>query len=1093
MTGVSLAPRPPAMTTLLPGTRVRARDLEWEIVHSEPAGAQHRYRLRCVQGSLRGQEFDLLHPFEAVDPVQTELDPTRPARLKDWLLYHQAFLLEQQLGPAALLAAEPGRLEIQPYQLVPVLRALQMGRPRLLLADGVGLGKTIQAGLVMVELIARRRAHRILVVSPPGVLLQQWHTEMRDRFGLRFETLANASELQERRRQLELGANPFDHASLCLTSIDFAKQERVLQELERTTWDLVVIDEAHHCVKMSSGVEWDDSRRRRVAEVLAQKSDGLLLLTATPHDGFDPHFASLVELLDPSLVDGRGNLRGESYHRFQVRRLKHHIKDPKTGKDLFPQREVTPRPVRFDPEADAPFAKLQRELLALVAPVVRRARRQRRYDELLAFLALLKRSVSTVAACRATLTHVRDRYLELRRQGTEQQEARRQRLRTLRDLERRHARYGTLSFEEEQDQALLFAQEIAAELAAVPAEEQPAAIAERRADEQRAQRRDRRKLEGKDELASALDDLVQLAAAAETDDPKLAAMLQAIRDIRAAEPGANVLIYTEYTDSLEALVASLQAAKQAGRLDGEILAIRGSYSDSDRAKVTTRFTSEDGLILVSTDATAEGLNLHARCHHLLHLELPYNPNRLEQRNGRIDRYGQAHTPKVGYLYLQRTFEERVLLRLIAKYERQRDRLTFVPDTLGRASAADAGSERLLDALVEEQDGQLFARPRTEIQFGAAADTNDNESDATKTLLDEIDRATRSFTDAAKANSWLGLAGERAEKRYVEEASAASAAGRSLAGTDLLQFVKSALERDVGSADAIRTEPDGTLSLRLPTDWGLRLDGMAGYDRDAGLLRVSVDRSRAADAQKRPLGFLGRAHPVVARALERTRNARYGEADAWVDVRTSAVTAPVPEPELLVTFLGRIEGPQGSVFERVLAVRLRRRAKPEVLPTPQQWLDLCGLDRATPAKGLWDKHFAWATDRSTAAAAAAVAFAPLASEFLQGHADELARDRSDLEAWLLARSQAITGSITVAQGSLFEGAVAKSWRTSHDPMTRLAGCAADESLPRSTREEASAAVHTHQRRAAELERLGRLTPLPPLPLGLLMLLPEGGIR
>jgi len=1081
------------MTTLLPGTRVRARELEWEVVHSEPAGAQHRYRLRCVQGGLRGQEYDLLHPFETIEPVQTELDPKRPARLKDWLLYHQAFLLEQQLGHSALLAAEPGRLEIQPYQLVPVLRALQMGRPRLLLADGVGLGKTIQAGLVMVELIARRRAHRILVVSPAGPLLQQWRTEMRDRFGLRFDTLANASELQERRRQLELGANPFDHAALCLTSIDFAKQERVLQELERTTWDLVVIDEAHHCVKMGTSVDWDDSRRRRVAEVLAQKSDGLLLLTATPHDGIDAHFASLVELLDPSLVDGRGALRGEAYRRFLIRRLKHHIKDPKTGKDLFPQRTVTPRPVSFDPQSDTPFAKLQRELLAVVAPVVRRARRQRRYDELLAFLSLLKRSVSTAAACRSTLAHVRDRFLELRQQGAEQQEARKQRLRTLREFERRHARYGTLSFEEEQDQALLHAQEIAAELAAVPAEELAEVLAERRAEEHRGQRRDQRKLEGKDALATELDALVQLASAAEADDPKLAAVLHAIRQIRAKEPLANVLVYTEYTDSLDALLGGLQAAQKNGEIDGEILAICGADGDTDRAKVTTRFTTEDGIVLLSTDATAEGLNLHTRCHHLLHLELPYNPNRLEQRNGRIDRFGQTHTPQVGYLYLPRTFEERVLLRLIAKYERQRDALTFVPDTLGRATAADAANERLLDTIVEDDDAQLFARPRAEIQFGKAADTATGDTDAQQALLDEIDRATQSFTDAAKANSWLGLAGERAEQRHLEEASAASAEGRTLAGTDLFQFVRNALERDVGSADAVRTEPDGTVCFRLPAEWGLRLDGMAGFDRDSQILRVSQDRSKVTDAQKRPIGFLGRAHPVVARALERTRNARYGDADAWVDVRTSAVTAAIAEPELLLTFLGRIEGPTGTVFERVLAVRLRRSGVPQALASAPQWLDLCDPARAIPASGMWEKHYAWATDRTSSTTAAAKAFAPLATEFLQEHEAELARDRADLQAWLLTRSQGITGTLAVAQGSLFEGATAKSWRTSQDPLTRLAGCAADESLPRATREEAGTSIRAHERRAAELNRLAKLQPLPPLPLGLLMLLPSGGSR
>ena len=149
---------------LLPGTRVRARGLSWEVLTVESAGEQFRLRLRCTEGALRGTETDLLSPFEPVEPIIHRLEPRRAGRLIDWRLYHQAFLLEQDLGPRSLVAVEPGRLQIAPYQLVPVMRALEMSRPRLLLADGVGLGKTVQAGLVLAELIARRRAHRVLIV-----------------------------------------------------------------------------------------------------------------------------------------------------------------------------------------------------------------------------------------------------------------------------------------------------------------------------------------------------------------------------------------------------------------------------------------------------------------------------------------------------------------------------------------------------------------------------------------------------------------------------------------------------------------------------------------------------------------------------------------------------------------------------------------------------------------------------------------------------------------------------------------------------------------------------------------------------------------
>ena len=246
------------------------------------------------------------------------------------------------------MVAEPGRVRIEPYQLVPLMRALELPRPRLLLADGVGLGKTIEAGLIACELIARRRAHRVLVITPAGPLLTQWAQELRQRFGLRFIAITDAASLQEQRRRLELGGNPFDAIALCLTSLDFAKQERVLEELERSAWDLAIIDEAHHCVGAADGTDREDTQRRRLAEVIARRSDGLLLLTATPHDGYDPHFASLIELLDPSLVDGRGGLAGDAYRRHVVRRLKSHIRDPATGVPLFRERRVFPVKVEID-------------------------------------------------------------------------------------------------------------------------------------------------------------------------------------------------------------------------------------------------------------------------------------------------------------------------------------------------------------------------------------------------------------------------------------------------------------------------------------------------------------------------------------------------------------------------------------------------------------------------------------------------------------------------------------------------------------------------------------------------------------------------
>ncbi len=333
------------MSTLLPGTEVQSRGLKWEVVFSQNLGSQTLYRLRGLHGAFKGEEVELLEPFESILPTYRALDPERAGPIRNWLLYHQPFLLEQALGPNALLAVQPGRLRLEPYQLVPVLRAIRMSRVRLLLADSVGLGKTIQAGLILTELMARRLAHRILIVSPAGPLLDQWKTEMSERFGLRLDVIDRA-RMEEIRRSTELGANPFDHAPLALVSIDFLKQERVLDQLERASYDVAVIDEAHHCMDLGAAQDREDSQRRRLAEVLARRSDCLILATATPHDGSDRSFASLCELLDPSLLDGRGGLRGDAYRAHVVRRLKSHIFeiDPVTKEKRlkFKKRRVFP-------------------------------------------------------------------------------------------------------------------------------------------------------------------------------------------------------------------------------------------------------------------------------------------------------------------------------------------------------------------------------------------------------------------------------------------------------------------------------------------------------------------------------------------------------------------------------------------------------------------------------------------------------------------------------------------------------------------------------------------------------------------------------
>ena len=1055
------------------GSRVGARGLAWDVVEAQQLGAQQRLRLRCAGGDLPGLEWDILYPNEQVESLHTALRPEAPGPLSAWRLHHIACLLDQVPGPDEMLSAEPGRVTIEPYQLVPLMRALELPRPRLLLADAVGLGKTIQAGLIATELIARRRAHRILVVSPAGPLLTQWEHELRDRFGLRFTVIADAAALQRERRRTELGGNPFDSIALCLVSLDFAKQERVLEDLERAAWDLAIIDEAHHCVAAAAGADSDDTLRRRLAEVVARRSDGLLLLTATPHDGYDAHFASLIELLDPSLVDGNGGLAGSAYRRHVVRRLKSHIRNPVTGAPLFRERKILP--VRIDHRGGgvAAVQAFHSALAALVAPRLRRAKRSGDYADALAFIGLLKRSVSTISACIATLQVVAERYGALRSDAANAEALRKERARALRAYRRRRLRFGVLDAAAENAAEALETEDMAADLCRFGATDLSVEL------------RLGRNV-GDDAIIYALHELIRLGVAAEPHDPKLQAMTDEVRLIRAAHPAANILVYSEYADSQAAAVRALCHAKGIG---GEILAISGLDPEAERTRIAERCAQQDNIVLVSTDSMAEGLNLHQRCCHLIHLDLPYNPNRLEQRNGRIDRYGQRHDPEIRYLYLAGTFEERLLLRLIAKYEKARARLDVMPDTLGVTADESTWSTGLVAGFAEDQAG-LFEDDTPPIRTLDVAAETDNAA-ALRDLLHEIDRAFAGYERQAVRHGWLAEQGLNADLRQVGAADAARQRGDALSGhIDLSTFVAAAIANEMMVAT---TDPD---HLALPGDWIAGLDGLPGYDVTRRILRITRDRTRLCDARGEPLAFLGRGHPLVRRAISRVRRSDVVQTADMRDSRVSIARSDRTEPAALLTFGVEIAGTRRIALQRVIAVLLPESGPAVEISQSERWLPMAAADRAIAADGIWQYCFArWLPRRRPQAEKLAAAIMQrVAAGFADTQRQCADRDIAALQRWLKLRADDICGAHVVRTADLFGTAPdLPPWKSLNGPLDRLAAFAADADNAAAKRREANSAVALYRRRCEVGTADLALSPPRLQPIGMLLLVPEGSVH
>lgn len=267
------------------GMTLRVRGERFLVLEASPLprterGPQARLLLRGLEGPLRNQLLSVIHPIERVAPEEVHaLSVERAGRLARFRLLHEAFALQLAPPPDTLVGASRSRVEFERYQQVPSLRALSLPRPRLLIADDVGLGKTIEAGLILRDLNARRRATRVLIVSPPSIM-DQWQTEMGQKFGFQFKVF-DGEGLHSARLKRE--GNPWKNNPRVIASRDFIKRrEGAFIELAAAHWDVVVIDEAHH---VAARQHEEEKLQHELAVWLSEATDALLLLTATPHDG----------------------------------------------------------------------------------------------------------------------------------------------------------------------------------------------------------------------------------------------------------------------------------------------------------------------------------------------------------------------------------------------------------------------------------------------------------------------------------------------------------------------------------------------------------------------------------------------------------------------------------------------------------------------------------------------------------------------------------------------------------------------------------------------------------------------------------------
>ncbi|MDA1409790.1 RNA polymerase-associated protein RapA [Pseudomonas aeruginosa] len=611
-----------------PGQLVEVRRRQWVVVEvdasTQGAERQHAVTLSSIDEDALGEELRVIWEIEpgahvierAGLPAFTGQDDS------DTL---EAFLDAVRWGAATnadrgfLQAPFRSGVSIQDFQLDPLVRAIDMARVNLLIADDVGLGKTIEAGLVIQEMLLRHRARSVLIVCPAS-LQEKWRLEMLEKFGLDFR-IVDSEYIRELRRERGIHANPWVSFPRLITSMDWAKMGDGLRAFRDILpphigyprkFDMLVVDEAHNVAPSASAQYAIESQRTRFIRMIAPHFQHHLFLTATPHNGYTESFTSLLELLDDQRF--ARNIMPETFEKqlaqVMIRRLKSEITD-KDGRPIYAKRRLE----AFAIDYTAKEREIHRKLQAFCAS------REAAADDGsgatgISFVnqLLRKRLFSSPAAFAVTLAK-HEATLE---SGGNRKERN--------DLSERILLKAIQRAEED------YADDAEVESAQGEAVEE-------------ASRR-MRPLTAEERLL--FDDLLDWAQQAmHRPDSKANALLAWIDERLKTDGewnGKRVILFTEYRTTLDWLHQILASHDLGG---DRLMTLHGGMDHDDRERVKAAFQAAPDVspvrILLATDAASEGIDLQNHCNYLIHLEIPYNPNVMEQRNGRIDRHGQRES------------------------------------------------------------------------------------------------------------------------------------------------------------------------------------------------------------------------------------------------------------------------------------------------------------------------------------------------------------------------------------------------------------------------------------------------------------------
>lgn len=617
------------MTDYAPGMRAVIRDEEWLIKRIETNSLGHQV-LHCVGVTPLVKDRDAifltdLEQIQIVDPASIQLIADSSPFFKRSLLYLESQWRQQLPTDRNLHIGHKAAMDPMPYQLDPTKLSLQRPRQRILIADTVGLGKTLEAGILMSELIARGKGKRILVVTVKS-MMTQFQKEMWNRFTIPLVRL-DSNRIQKIRASLPSNYNPFFYYDKTIVSIDTLKRDvEYRTHLEKAYWDIIVIDEAHNVAERGD----HQAQRSRLAKLLANRSDTMIMLSATPHDGRAKSFASLMNMLDPTAIADPENYTPEDIKGLCIRRFKNDVKDQVNGS--FLERQVTLEHCHASAQEEHAFDLLAEMQLEMDAGKANNTGRL--------FKTNLEKSLfSSPAACCKSI------------------EARLKKL------------YKKYTVDDISDIRLL------------------------------------------EELHTALG---QVTPENFTRYQKLLELLRSDSyGWNPKDPGDRVVIFTERIETMNYLVEHLRT--DLGLKSSAIQEISGGMSDAEQQRIVEDFgrTESPIRILVASDVASEGLNLHYLSHRLIHFDIPWSLMVFQQRNGRIDRYGQQKRPDIRYLLIESNNKQikgdmRIIEILIQKEEQALKNIGDPALLLGKFNVEEEETV-IAEAIESGSDADTFAQ------------------------------------------------------------------------------------------------------------------------------------------------------------------------------------------------------------------------------------------------------------------------------------------------------------------------------------------------------------------------------------------------